>query len=600
MICIRQKGFWACIIAAAYLILSSDLSASESIEIRNQLEGQRNIRSDLQQQKTVAEQRRDKRREDLARARSARINEENEVLAVTLGTIKAIESRMSELRREADGAIADVLKDGLGAFEEKSVSQQDIIDKRTEFIPETFNVRGDGGDPDTDARERPSIAEDTDSWRVQTSGDHEAILRAESPGINLAFINEQLRVYENALIEARAKHREAQERLHSSVRFSTMLESERVIEAQIAEDDRAISQLEHHISRADLRVEGLEERLSTALIQESLDSGKFDDTPHVDTAGGALDLDGLRWHEPESGRVTDLNLPSTVTTMTLFGDGVESSRRKDRETNMEFISHATELEQAARSGDQTHRDAARVRDAGGQDAAATLDESTRAAAEAQRKDSWGSVLGDAITEGVEQGAQAFGEALGSAAAERASRSLFERKSDRKKDAEPDPADETVAAAPPEAAAAPQVSSGASSKPSSEKQPESTAVTEDGSVEKEEGSGDADSVEVASGGASDSVETAQTETTASESAGTETRQPAATTQEPAPARRPRRTESSDAPMYHDATCPACTRTVRVRAGEGRACPYCVTMNCPRCGFSRTYNRGEEPSSCPRCE
>ncbi len=591
MICMRQAGVMLYVSAAILVSLPHYMFAKESDAIREQLDGQRQIRSDLQQQKAAVEQQREGRRQELARMRGARLAEENAALAETLGTIQAIESRMNELRRQADGAIDDVLKIGLSDFESKTAPAHEL--------PDTFAPTGMGIDPDSEARQRPDVPGDTESWRVQTSGDHEAILRAESPGINLAFINEQLRVYESALLDAKAKHNQAKKSLHSSSRFADMLTAERALASRIEEDNRSIAQFEQHIARADLRVENLDQRLSAAHIQESLDSGKFDDTPHVDTAGGTLDLDGLRWHEPSSGGVADLSLPASTSSLILFGDGVESTRRDERETNMKFISHATELEQAARSGDQTQRDAARVRDAGGRDAQTTVDDATRSAAEAQRKDSWGNVLGEAITEGVEKGGEAFGEALGSAAAEQASRSLFERKADRKKDA-PAQAEEPVAASPPPAAAAaPQVASGGSGEAAGTKQPEEKAGQEkDSSEPAEEVEGTADEVAIAAVDAAAPAETAQTETTEPEATAGETRQPATTTQ--APARRPRRTEPSETDDRPLVTCPACARTFRGIAGQGVPCPYCVTMNCPRCGYSRTYTKGQEPSSCPSCD
>ncbi|MDD5708136.1 MAG: hypothetical protein PHR35_19635, partial [Kiritimatiellae bacterium] len=36
-----------------------------------------------------------------------------------------------------------------------------------------------------------------------------------------------------------------------------------------------------------------------------------------------------------------------------------------------------------------------------------------------------------------------------------------------------------------------------------------------------------------------------------------------------------------------------------AGQGVECPNCVTMTCPRCGYSKNYPRGQEPDECPMC-
>lgn len=83
------------------------------------------------------------------------------------------------------------------------------------------------------------------------------------------------------------------------------------------------------------------------------------------------------------------------------------------------------VKEATTSGDKTAAEAQQVVDKGGRDAQETAGKTSAEIAKADRENSWGKAIGDAVQQGVEAGAKAAGEAFGTAAADRATKEIFE-------------------------------------------------------------------------------------------------------------------------------------------------------------------------------
>ncbi len=165
-------------------------------------------------------------------------------------------------------------------------------------------------------------------------------------------------------------------------------------------------------------------------------------------SGAADAFDNLR--EAETTAAGPVSSGGTSAAMDVFSSSRTAATRHRHGDGLSTMQQQSQMEQAARAGDQTLREAAVVQSAGGTEAQLTRDETARAAARSQRESSLANVLGEAVASGVQTGAEAFGSTLGSEAATKASASIFERKRDRIPEAPP--------AAVPEKSAAPAATS----------------------------------------------------------------------------------------------------------------------------------------------
>jgi hypothetical protein len=84
----------------------------------------------------------------------------------------------------------------------------------------------------------------------------------------------------------------------------------------------------------------------------------------------------------------------------------------------------TQMEESANIGNQQIRDADITKDAGGRDARNIRDDSARNVNKADRENSWGKAIGDAVESGITEGGKAFGQALGQGAADEVVGEIF--------------------------------------------------------------------------------------------------------------------------------------------------------------------------------
>ena len=136
----------------------------------------------------------------------------------------------------------------------------------------------------------------------------------------------------------------------------------------------------------------------------------------------------------------------------IFGDGREADRQRQREDAAMTAQQQLDMTRGARAGDQQVRVARQTRDAGGRDAQQTRADAARDAARTQRDQSWGTVLGDAVTDGVQTGMETFADTLGREAADQVSRDIF-GPTREEREAARQPAPSEPAAAPKQVAAA---------------------------------------------------------------------------------------------------------------------------------------------------
>lgn len=156
--------------------------------------------------------------------------------------------------------------------------------------------------------------------------------------------------------------------------------------------------------------------------------------------------------EAETSSEGQVSAAGSSAAMDVFSSGRMDATRHRHGDGLSTMQQQSQMEQAARAGDQALREAAVAQSAGGRDAQLTRDETARAAARSQRESSLANVLGEAVASGVQTGAEAFGSTLGSEAATRASASIFERRRDREPEAPASLPEKSVA--PPAASAAP--------------------------------------------------------------------------------------------------------------------------------------------------
>lgn len=213
------------------------------------------------------------------------------------------------------------------------------------------------------------------------------------------------------------------------------------------------------------------------------------------------------------------------------------------------------MKAASTRGDQAMRDADAQLNAAGRDAQTLAENRAAHAAGAQRDGSLGNVVANGVQQALEQGLTAVGDSFGKAAADRVSNKMFkEGRSGSGRGGDP-----TVPTAPGLAGPADRSQTGErKAMPASS----GTASRRSGHPPK-----------VAQGPGGEGRRGRDTSTG---------------------------TQSADSDHSTTmATCPGCGRAVRAAQGESVPCPYCVTLTCPRCGYSKNYSRGQEPDSCPMC-
>lgn len=126
------------------------------------------------------------------------------------------------------------------------------------------------------------------------------------------------------------------------------------------------------------------------------------------------------WTGPDSGFERD----SPGGLLDQFADRRQADRQQQVDTAASTMDLSQQMGEAATRGDRQIRDARQTRSAAGRDAQITRDQAAREAAQAQRAQSWGTALGDAITDGVQQGMETMASTFGQAAADEAAGQIF--------------------------------------------------------------------------------------------------------------------------------------------------------------------------------
>jgi hypothetical protein len=230
--------------------------------IQSQIQEQERLRSKLEGEKKTLEDGRDAMQADLRTRQKARQAEEAKdgALRETLGTIQAIDERLQQLKTIAHEARNDIIKSGLDDFK-KFTDTEDTPDdlKSTDF------------DPKGDAKVRPDLPAEEESRRIQMSGESGAVLRDLSPAIRLQEVTGWMERYESLRLKTQGVYRQQLQALHATERFTSMLGEEGRIAREIAAANQAIGQRDGDILRANLRIEGLKQRLDAAVAEESRD-----------------------------------------------------------------------------------------------------------------------------------------------------------------------------------------------------------------------------------------------------------------------------------------------------------------------------------------
>ncbi len=233
-------------------------------------------------------------------------------------------------------------------------------------------------------------------------------------------------------------------------------------------------------------------------------------------------------------------------------------------TARDLMGSQHDLAEAGAAGDQAARDARLAVNAAGQDARNTQDKSSAQAAAAEREESLGKAVADGLQKGVETGLAAAGGAFGREAAEHVADKLFDDDDHGGKHRGDKGGKGGAGVAP------------ADVRSNGQTPPRTNEGRSSGGKRRDDGDRRSGAGKKNAGQRGGDGERGVSSTAANDKGGGDA--------------------GNEGPMV---TCPGCGRSFRGVAGQGVECPYCVTMNCPVCGFSKNYPRGQEPGECPRC-
>ncbi len=120
-----------------------------------------------------------------------------------------------------------------------------------------------------------------------------------------------------------------------------------------------------------------------------------------------------------------------------FADQRNAERLRNSATAISVMQQQADMSQATQSGDREIREARRIADSAGQDAQVTRDKTARDTAKAQREQSMGTIISDAVADGIQRGTETFAGTLGAATASRAAHEVFgPTRKERERDSEP--------------------------------------------------------------------------------------------------------------------------------------------------------------------
>ena len=143
----------------------------------------------------------------------------------------------------------------------------------------------------------------------------------------------------------------------------------------------------------------------------------------------------------------------------------DSQQQRGADSSLTMAQNS-QMEESANIGNQQIRDAQITRDAGGRDARNIRDDSARNVNKADRENSWGKAIGDAVESGITEGGKAFGQALGQGAADEVVGEIFGSDEDDSDSAGESGAGETQTAGSPSSGSSSSGSSGRKNPPAS--------------------------------------------------------------------------------------------------------------------------------------
>ena len=260
------------------------------------------------------------------------------------------------------------------------------------------------------------------------------------------------------------------------------------------------------------------------------------------TTPGAPDL---RDAEPPSDADVDIGMATggfkTADDFSSQWTGDQEQRGTDSSLTM---AQNTQMEESSNIGNQQIRDARITKDAGGRDARNIRDDSTRNVNKADRENSWGKAIGDAVESGITEGGKAFGQAMGQGAADRVVGDIFGSDEDDSDSSSSGGASASPAPSASAAAPASRSSGSGGKKPSAQTKPSSSSKP--------------------SGGAGSAGSTASSDSASSS------------------APKPETTSSSSAPLVGH--CPLCGRTDLVEHVYDTVNMIVHDWRCPVCNVT----------------
>lgn len=133
----------------------------------------------------------------------------------------------------------------------------------------------------------------------------------------------------------------------------------------------------------------------------------------------------LRDAEPSSGGDVDIDMATGgVNAANVYSSQWTDSQQQRTANSSIIMAQNSQMNESANIGNQQIRDAKTTRDAGGRDARTIQDASARDANKADRENSWGKAIGDAVELGITEGGRAFGQAIGQGASDRVVGEIF--------------------------------------------------------------------------------------------------------------------------------------------------------------------------------
>jgi hypothetical protein len=134
---------------------------------------------------------------------------------------------------------------------------------------------------------------------------------------------------------------------------------------------------------------------------------------------------GLRGAEAKSDAEVDIEMATDgyKAADSYSANWTDTQDQRGTDGSMTMAQNA-QMQESANIGNQDLWNARATRDGGGRDAQFTADAARQKSSKADRENSWGKAIGDAVESGITEGGKAFGQALGQGASDRAIGEIF--------------------------------------------------------------------------------------------------------------------------------------------------------------------------------